>query len=66
MIDKVLPIATKDVPLYKGGIISMVAIIIHNLPEWIAIFISATKSLELGLSLTIAIVLYNILEDCSC
>lgn len=51
--------------LYKVGIISMLAIILHNIPEGIATFITTTKSTSLGLSLTIAIALHNIPEGIS-
>lgn len=51
--------------LFKVGIISMLAIIIHNLPEGIATFISTTKSTALGISLTVAIALHNIPEGIS-
>lgn len=64
-IDKVLPSTTKDIPLYKVGIISMLAIILHNLPEGIATFISTTKDTSLGISLAIAIALHNIPEGIS-
>ena len=40
LIDKVLPANTKEVPLYKVGIISMLAIILHNLPEDCGCYIS--------------------------
>ena len=65
LIDKILPSTTKDVPLYKVGIISMLAIILHNLPEGIATFISTTKDTSLGISLAIAIALHNIPEGIS-
>lgn len=65
MIDKILPSITKDIPLYKVGIISMLAIILHNLPEGIATFISTTKDTSLGISLAIAIALHNIPEGIS-
>lgn len=64
-IDKILPSTTKDIPLYKVGIISMLAIILHNLPEGIATFISTTKDTSLGISLAIAIALHNIPEGIS-
>ena len=60
IIDKSLPTTTTNNSLYKVGIISMLAIIIHNIPEGIATFISTTKSTSLGISLTIAIALHNI------
>ncbi len=56
----------KDVSsLYQVGVISMLAIILHNLPEGIATFLSTTKSTSLGLSLAIAIALHNIPEGIS-
>lgn len=64
-IDKALPSSIDNNSLYKVGVISMVAIIIHNLPEGIATFISTTKSFELGLSLTVAIAFHNIPEGIS-
>ena len=51
--------------LYKIGIISMMVIILHNIPEGIATFISTTKNTSLGISLTIAIALHNIPEGIS-
>lgn len=64
-IDKTLPNKTSNNSLYKVGLISMIAIIVHNIPEGIATFISTTKNFELGLSLTIAIALHNIPEGIS-
>lgn len=64
-IDKSLPTTTNKNFLYKVGIISMLAIILHNLPEGIATFISTTKDTSLGISLAIAIALHNIPEGIS-
>lgn len=64
LIDKTLP-TTNNSSLYKVGLISMLAIIIHNIPEGIATFISTTKNISLGLSLTLAITLHNIPEGIS-
>lgn len=66
-IDKALPTATvvNHASLYKVGIISMLAIILHNLPEGIATFISTTKDTSLGISLALAIALHNIPEGIS-
>jgi len=64
-VDKKLPVSTKDVPLYKVGIVSMLAIILHNVPEGIATFISTTKDTYLGITLAIAIALHNIPEGIS-
>ena len=51
--------------LYKVGIISMIAIILHNIPEGIITFISTSFDVSLGMSLGIAIMLHNIPEGIS-
>lgn len=51
--------------LYKVGITSMLAIIIHNLPEGIITFLTASVNKSLGFSLFIAITLHNIPEGIS-
>ncbi len=55
----------KQKTLYRVGIISMVAIILHNLPEGMATFITTNNNMTLGISLTIAIALHNIPEGIS-
>ena len=55
----------KSSSLYKIGIISMVAIILHNIPEGIATYISCENNFHLGLKLTLAIALHNIPEGIS-
>ena len=55
----------KNTQLYKVGIISMIAIILHNVPEGIVTFISTTKDTSLGISLGIAIAMHNIPEGIS-
>lgn len=52
---------TKD-KLYNLGILSLFTIIIHNLPEGIATFISTSSNPILGLKLVFAIALHNIPE----
>lgn len=51
--------------LYKVGIISMIGIILHNIPEGIATFLSSSTNISLGISLTIAIAMHNIPEGIS-
>lgn len=51
--------------LYKIGVISMLAIIIHNIPEGIITYISTTKNTRLGISIAVAIALHNIPEGIS-
>lgn len=64
LIDYYLPndIFYENGKLYKVGIISMLAIILHNIPEGIATFIAGTSDTNLAISLTIAIALHNIPE----
>ena len=54
---------TKD--LYKLGILNMIALMLHNLPEGIATFMSSYKDINLGMKLSIAIMLHNIPEGIS-
>lgn len=68
LIDKYLPdnYENKDnKELYRIGIISMIAIILHNIPEGIATFITSSNNLKLGITITIAIALHNIPEGIS-
>ena len=65
LIDYYLPTEFNNNNLYKLGIISMLAIILHNIPEGIATFLTANKDISLGVSLTIAIALHNIPEGIS-
>ena len=67
MIDKYLPENnnTNNKGLYRVGIISMLAIILHNIPEGIATFMAANTNVKLGISLAIAIALHNIPEGIS-
>lgn len=51
--------------LYRIGIISMLAIIIHNVPEGIATYLTSTFDLKLGITLAFSIALHNIPEGIS-
>ena len=51
--------------LYKLGIFTMIAIIIHNIPEGIATYISSETNIKLGIAITIAIAMHNIPEGIS-
>lgn len=63
LLDKLL---SKDVDnLYRVGIFSMIAIILHNVPEGIITFILSTSDVRLGLFLGISIALHNIPEGIS-
>lgn len=51
--------------LFKVGILSMIAIILHNIPEGIVTFIVSNRNIMLGASICIAIALHNIPEGIS-
>ena len=51
--------------LYKIGVITMLTIIIHNIPEGIATYITSVNNIKLGIIFTIAIALHNIPEGIS-
>lgn len=55
----------KNNNLYKVGIISMIALIIHNIPEGIITFLTSTKDIKLGITLATSIALHNIPEGIS-
>ena len=48
--------------LYKLGILSMITLILHNLPEGILTFLSSYTDISLGIKLSIAIAMHNIPE----
>lgn len=55
----------KDSTLYKLGLFSCLAIMVHNFPEGMATFISSYEDPSLGLYITLAIMLHNIPEGIS-
>ena len=65
IIDNYVEKLNNNSSLFKVGIISMIAIILHNIPEGIVTFIVTNKNLMLGVSICIAIALHNIPEGIS-
>lgn len=65
VIDKLFPSTFDEKVLYKLGLITMIGIMIHNIPEGIATFITTKENIKLGLSITIAITMHNIPEGIS-
>ncbi len=59
IIDKFLP---SNDELYRVGVVSMLAIILHNIPEGIITFITCSNDITLGITLAIAIAAHNIPE----
>ena len=65
-IDKNMPENNAETgKLFRIGIISMLAIILHNIPEGIATFMASSMDMKLGMSLAIAIAMHNIPEGIS-
>jgi len=64
LIDKLIPENKEknNSKLFKVGIFSMIAIILHNIPEGIATFLSSATNIKLGITLTIAIALHKPLK----
>ncbi len=56
---------TESLKLYKIGIITMITIILHNIPEGIITFLTASNNIKIGISITMAIALHNIPEGIS-
>lgn len=65
-IDKYLPDNNyHNSSLYRVGMISMLAIMLHNIPEGIATYLTSNHDLKLGITLAIALALHNIPEGIS-
>lgn len=60
LIDKVVP--KENNKIGRVGVISLIGIIIHNIPEGIATFITASYDIKLGISFALAIAIHNIPE----
>ncbi len=65
LISLINKIIASDNNLYKVGIISMIGIIVHNIPEGILTFITSSVDVTMGLKLAMAITLHNIPEGIS-
>lgn len=48
--------------LYKSGIITAIALAIHNLPEGLVTFLATMQDLQLGIGIAIAIAVHNLPE----
>lgn len=61
-IDKKIEKGSSSNSLEKIGFLSMIGLMIHNMPEGILTFLSSSINISLGLKLGIAIMLHNIPE----
>ena len=70
LIDKLIPNEeviihsdnSNNANLFRVGIVSMIAITLHNFPEGIATFMSGYQNIALGVSISFAIAMHNIPE----
>ena len=65
LIDNFINTKINNNNLYKLGIISIIALILHNIPEGITTYLTTTTNYKLGLKLSLAIALHNIPEGIS-
>lgn len=65
ILDNYIDKVSSNGSLFKLGILSMIAIILHNIPEGIVTFIVSKNNIMLGISICIAIALHNIPEGIS-
>lgn len=65
MIDTTIDKFVNKSALYKTGILSMLAIILHNIPEGIITYIVTSQNTIVGLKICFAIALHNIPEGIS-
>jgi len=61
-VDKRIDKYKNENNLYKVGILSAVVLVMHNLPEGVATFLSSYSDITLGLNLALAIACHNIPE----
>lgn len=64
-INKKIEKGSSHQDLYRLGILSMLALMLHNLPEGIVTFLSSYQDIHLGMKISLAIMLHNIPEGIS-
>ena len=63
--DKYISNRINNNSLYKLGIVSIIALILHNIPEGVTTFITSSNNLKIGFILSLGIALHNIPEGIS-
>ena len=63
--DKLIGKRIENNSLYKLGIVSIIALILHNIPEGVTTFLTTSNNFRIGLTLSLAIALHNIPEGIS-
>jgi ZIP family zinc transporter len=64
-LEKIVDSVGSDNMLYKVGVLAMLVIIIHNIPEGIVTYVVSRKNIALGIPICIAIALHNVPEGIS-
>lgn len=62
IIDSIIKTKINNNKLYRLGIVSLIALILHNIPEGILTYITTKNNFKLGLKLSLGIALHNIPE----
>ena len=62
IVDKRIDKYKSDNNLYKVGLLSAIVLVLHNLPEGIATFLTSYNDIGIGLNLALAIACHNIPE----
>ena len=57
-----VPNCNNNFDIFRVGLVSTIALMIHNFPEGIATFVSGYQDTSLGIAVTLAIALHNIPE----
>ena len=65
LVCAVKPPKTNGASLKRTGMMTAIAIAVHNFPEGVASFVSATQSLKVALPIVVAIAIHNIPEGIS-
>lgn len=65
LLNKILDKKHKNKELYSTGIFACITMILHNIPEGMITYITASENKALGIAITLAIALHNIPEGMS-
>lgn len=61
-IDSIVSIISQDSKLFQIGFISMITLIIHNIPEGVMTYLTTSSQFSLGVFISIGVMIHNIPE----